>query len=47
MQILYPVEITEHRADRPADAGLSVVFPDLLEAITWGADRHAVLVSAW
>lgn len=50
MRFLYPVEITEHRADhsdeRPEDAGFSAVFPDLPEAITWGADRRTVLVSA-
>ncbi len=50
MRFLYPVEITEHRADhpgdRPEDAGFSAVFPDLPEAITWGADRDAALVSA-
>ena len=46
MQILYPVGITEHRAERPEGAGFSAVFPDLPEAITCGADRQAALLSA-
>ena len=46
MRFLYPAQVTEHVEKRPEDSGFAVAFPDLPEALTWGASREAALASA-
>ncbi len=46
MRFLYPVQVTEHVEMRPEESGFAVAFPDLPEALTWGASREAARASA-
>lgn len=40
MRLVYPIDL------QAVDDGLAVIFPDLPEAITWGADRAEALANA-
>ncbi len=46
MRYLYPVQVTEYVEKRPEDSGFAVGFPDLPEALTWGASREEALDNA-
>jgi len=45
MRLIYPVDVTEHGGP-PDEAGFTVAFPDLPEAVTWGDTLDEALVNA-
>ncbi len=45
MRLLFPVDVTEH-CGPPDEAGFTVAFPDLPEAVTWGDTLAEAMVNA-